>query len=219
MANIMKQKELQESKKIYWWSDGGKSFRNKELLTSLVSKSNPLFPGHTFVVNYFVPSHGKNDCDSVFGMYSSILKNNLPEEGIESFQELLNFFKRETQIMQRNSKSKSTAPHQFFEFSCDQLENTAQKLQIKGFMGYLQFQVVDGQLVGSQLSDSTDQVILSSEMKEKEEAISNNMKTSTVNDSNLTNYFQELEDQIKHLASINPDQQEEDADQSSDEEE
>ncbi|KAA6387964.1 MAG: hypothetical protein EZS28_016510 [Streblomastix strix] len=86
-------------------------------------------------------------------------------------------------------------------------------------MAYLQFQVVDGQLIESKLSDCTDQVILSSELREKEDAISNNMKTSTVNDSNLTNYFYELEDQIKHLASINPDQQEEDADQSSDEEE
>ncbi|KAA6387029.1 MAG: hypothetical protein EZS28_017443 [Streblomastix strix] len=77
--------------------------------------------------------------------------------------------------------------------------------------------VFDGQLIGSQLSDSTEKVIISSsELREIEEAISNNMKTSTVNDSNLTNYFQELEYQIKHLASINPDQQGEDADQSSD---
>ncbi|KAA6372584.1 MAG: hypothetical protein EZS28_031888 [Streblomastix strix] len=95
-----------------------------------------------FTINFFVPSHGKSECDSVFGQYSQILKQNLPKSGICSMSELIQFFKRETDILLESSDNQSPQ-HSFFEFDCESLQETAQKLDIKGFMTHLHYHVTD----------------------------------------------------------------------------
>ncbi|KAA6367308.1 MAG: hypothetical protein EZS28_037165, partial [Streblomastix strix] len=71
------QHRVQEGRNFYLElpvSYGGPHFHNTQLTNALVNKKMKFKPGVKFNVNYFVPQHGKNECDSVFGFLTSLLK-------------------------------------------------------------------------------------------------------------------------------------------------
>ncbi|KAA6330533.1 MAG: hypothetical protein EZS28_053489, partial [Streblomastix strix] len=112
----------------------------------------------------------------------------------------------ETDILLESSDNQSPQ-HSFFEFDCESLQETAQKLDIKGFMTHLHYHVTDGQLIGQQLTGIGEKVVVSSNMKEKEAAVASVLNKSTVQQVNKEQFIERVKEQLIHLRTINPKEQ------------
>jgi hypothetical protein len=100
---------------VKWWSDGGPHFRNQQLLAAFAHSGEILGRSLHWEVNYLEARHGKNECDGVFGYYTSLLTHSMPLQGIASFQELLQFFHTATSLPSSRIP-RSHPPHHFLEF-------------------------------------------------------------------------------------------------------
>ena len=78
---------------VILWSDGGPHFRCKEVVGRVLSDRFSTHYGMRFVINYFAPSHGKSEIDSVFGLFSRIVKDYTPVSTLSDAHDLCEFFK------------------------------------------------------------------------------------------------------------------------------
>jgi hypothetical protein len=49
------------------------------------------YGNRNFIINYFVPFHGKSEVDGIFGFFTTLLHDNLFEKGIDNINELISF--------------------------------------------------------------------------------------------------------------------------------
>ena len=77
---------------VIFWSDGGPHFRCKEVVGRILSDRFSTHYGMKCLINYFAPSHGKSEIDSVFGLFSRIVKDYMPVSTIRDAKDLCEFF-------------------------------------------------------------------------------------------------------------------------------
>jgi len=70
-----------------WWSDGAPHFKNGVVIGSMLHPEKRI-AGFSFDVHFFVPAHGKSECDSVFAYYTNIPKSRVTKDGIRDLQTL-----------------------------------------------------------------------------------------------------------------------------------
>jgi hypothetical protein len=93
---IFRTEELRGAQFVRWWSDGGSHFCNKQLLAAFYEPMKSFGIEFNSQLNYFEAAHGKNICDSVFGLYSRLLHHHAPSRGINSFRQLLQILRKVT---------------------------------------------------------------------------------------------------------------------------
>ncbi|KAA6359166.1 MAG: hypothetical protein EZS28_045307, partial [Streblomastix strix] len=105
LKQILQDNDFQDINKIKWWSDCGPHFHSQQLQFELLDTIRNFKEGIEFETNYFAPSHGKSECDSVFGFLQKILNKSLPKDGITSVDALIEFFKHQTENLISNIDS------------------------------------------------------------------------------------------------------------------
>jgi hypothetical protein len=115
LRRVLEEPLFARVKLLHWWSDGGSHFFNKQLQDALLHPELQLGRKFDVEMNIFEAHHGKNDCDSVFGAYSSLMRHNVPSSGFRSFSHLLDFFSKVTQPLPHTS-SPDRPSHTFLTF-------------------------------------------------------------------------------------------------------
>ncbi|KAK2942331.1 hypothetical protein BLNAU_22756 [Blattamonas nauphoetae] len=149
---------MKDINSVQFWADGGSNFKCSETIHALTV----LFPRRrleqagtqlTVVVNYFETAHGKNEVDSLFGVLSQMLKQNIPKMGLSSFSDLLSFFRQNT-LRLDEQKPEHLRHHYVLEYDRAQECIDPCNLTIKGIKASLKFEVINGLLYTSQTSAS-----------------------------------------------------------------
>ncbi|KAA6372953.1 MAG: hypothetical protein EZS28_031520, partial [Streblomastix strix] len=189
---VLKQPEFKEVKNLIWYSDGAGHFKSTEILAFLQNKACPPLPGCHVDLNYFSPSHGKSECDSVFGFFSKIIAKSLPKDGIHSMEELVHFLQQETQVKSTYMQSQRTQ----YRFNCTRLAKKVRKMEVKGFKNSLHFTICDGMLVSSRLSHPSKELMQLQPISFKLEEVSSKSKQSTAPKSVTDIYLDILKQKI-----------------------
>ena len=92
LERVLKDEVFRDCTEVILWSDGGPHFRCKEVVGRVLSDRFSTHYGMRFVINYFAPSHGKSEIDSVFGLFSRIVKDYMPVSTIRDANDLCEFF-------------------------------------------------------------------------------------------------------------------------------
>lgn len=183
LERVLKDEIFQGCTEVILWSDGGPHFRCKEVVGRVLSDRFSTHYGMRFVINYFAPSHGKSEIDSVFGLFSRIVKDYMPVSTLRDSNDLCEFFKSKfTQLQigmkhcQRTYKFQTFA--QFLPTSSYNLllflfslwgyptdrigyprtEESLQRLKLVGFKRYLSFAREGSDLVASRPTVGRDDI-------------------------------------------------------------
>jgi len=84
-------KERISLKKVNFWFDNGRHFRNKELCSHLICEKTEIFD-FDFTINYFAEHHGKSPVDSHFSMLTRLLKEESRVQTINTIDDLKKIF-------------------------------------------------------------------------------------------------------------------------------
>ncbi|KAA6384307.1 MAG: hypothetical protein EZS28_020168 [Streblomastix strix] len=195
---VLEQPEFQDIQHATWWSDGGPHFRCKELVYALLSNTPPFLPNCSFSVNFFAPQHGKSEVDGAFGFFSRLMRVALPEQGVESLNELLTFFENQTK-MYKNADIENRQKYKFFKINCTRLPSKAKKLVISNFKECLSFTKQDDMLVSAPESAADEESKVFSPFKFKLEEVASKVKTSTASEENPKVFDDVVNKQLKSL--------------------
>ena len=92
LERALKDEVFKDCTEVILWSDGGPHFRCKEVVGRVLSDRFSTHYGMRFGINYFAPSHGKSEIDSVFGLFSRIVKDYMPVSTLQDANDLCEFF-------------------------------------------------------------------------------------------------------------------------------
>ncbi|KAK2942854.1 hypothetical protein BLNAU_22238 [Blattamonas nauphoetae] len=145
---------------IQFWADGGSCFKCSETihaLTVLLPRRRLEQDGTqlTIVANFFETAHGKNEVDSLFGVLSQMLKQDIPKLGLSSFSDLIDFFRLNT-LRLDEQKADQQRHHYVLEYDRAQEFIDPCNLTIKGIKASLKFEVINGLLNTSQTSATSE---------------------------------------------------------------
>jgi len=91
LVEILKKKYL--LKKVNFWFDNGRHFRNKELCSHLICEKTEIFD-FDFTINYFAEHHGKSPVDAHFSVLTRLLKEESRATTINNIDDLKEIFNR-----------------------------------------------------------------------------------------------------------------------------
>ncbi|KAA6392043.1 MAG: hypothetical protein EZS28_012432 [Streblomastix strix] len=187
---IFDQDEFHSIEKAKWWSYNGPHFKNHEQVNVLLDEQIPFISSIKFNVNFFAAQHGKSECNGAFGYFSRLLKTSIPESGVQSFNDLVEFFIKQTENL-RNEDDDNFQKYQFFKITCSKLLAKAKKLVVSNFRQSLSFTSSDGLLVSAPVSEPEEDQKVTSPFKSKLGEVSSKVKRSTA-PVNTIDVFDEL---------------------------
>lgn len=86
-----------EIKKIHFWFDSGRHFRNAELCHHLIS--SPFLENIQFDLNFFAEHHGKSPVDAHFSQLSNLMKQEAKRRMINNIEDLEEIFQKKYNVV------------------------------------------------------------------------------------------------------------------------
>ncbi|KAA6395169.1 MAG: hypothetical protein EZS28_009304 [Streblomastix strix] len=102
LLNVFQQEPLRSCNLINTWSDGAGVMRSGFITWLLLDSKSPLRRGADIRMNFFCEQHGKNFCDSYFGLISNFLKLKRLSDSINTYQKFLDVISSSFHVQNSN---------------------------------------------------------------------------------------------------------------------
>jgi hypothetical protein len=156
---------MRQFREICLWADAGPHFRSAEFMHHVFRRLPTTHPAR-FYMNYFAEQHGKNICDSHFGVLSRWHTDGETSRNINTIGDLAALFRAKVQAQAQRGEG-ANADTVFEIYSRDTPRSEIHRLAVPHFRAYMGFTTVRGELLASTTStlDGADYTRISCSVK------------------------------------------------------